>query len=541
MIKLVQVNKCDEDAKLIMEWRNDIHTLINSFRTVKYTWEEFIYIFHNNYFKNSINPLFATLNNEKIAFIGFNDTNKKTNNTNNTNKTNNTNNTNKTNMNDTIEISLNINPQFRGKKLSVSIIQETIQYIKNNYSNIKKINALIKYFNAPSLQIFKKSNFEFKEKIIINNENIHVYQYEMNKNNIQHQNQFVINNRKIGKDYSTYIIAEMSCNHNQNKKNAFKLIDAAAEAGADAIKLQTYTQDTLTLNCNKPVFKECLKGSLWEGQTLYQLYSKAYTPWEWHKDLKDYANSKGLDLFSSPFDTTSVDFLESINMPAYKIASFELTDHILLKRVAQTKKPVIISSGMASLNELNDAIEILRNNGTTQIAMLKCTSAYPACPEDANLNTIKHMTKTFNVIGGLSDHTLGIEVPIASVVLGGRIIEKHFKLIENSESEDDAFSLTPEEFKKMVNSVRIVEKSLGIIKYSGTNKETNSKKFRRSLFVVQDIKKGGLFNQNNIKSIRPSNGLHTKYYDEILGKEATENIEYGTPLNWNLIKINKNK
>ena len=514
MIKLVQVNKCDEDAKLIMEWRNDIHTLINSFRTVKYTWDEFIYIFHNNYFKNSINPLFATLNNEKIAFIGFNDTKIKT----------------------VIEISININPQFREKKLSVPIIQETIKYIKNNYPNIEKINALIKYFNVPSLQTFKKSNFEFKEKIIMNNEIIHVYEYNMNKNIIQNPNDFIINNRKIGKDYSTYIIAEMSCNHNQNIQNAFKLIDAAAEAGADAIKLQTYTPDTLTLNCDKPIFKECLKGSLWEGQTLYQLYSKAYTPWEWHKDLKDYASSKGLDLFSSPFDTTSVDFLESINVPAYKIASFELTDHILLKKVAQTKKPVIISSGMASLNELNDAIQILRNNGSTQIAMLKCTSAYPASPEDANLNTINHMIKTFNVVGGLSDHTLGIEVPIASVVLGGRIIEKHFKLTENSGSEDDAFSLTPEEFKKMVNSIRIVEKSLGTIKYSGTNKESNSKKFRRSLFVVKNIKKGELFDENNIKSIRPSNGLHTKYYDIILGKEATQDIEYGTPLSWNLIK-----
>ena len=514
MIELIKVNKCDEDAKLIMEWRNDINTLINSFRNIKYTWDEFINIFNNNYFNKIIHPLFATLNNEKIAFLGFNDTKD----------------------NDTIEISINMNPDFREKKLNVTIIQKTIENIKNNYKKINKIRALIKYFNKASLQCFKKSNFEFKEKIIINYEYIHIYEYNLNKNIIQNPNDFLINNRKISKDYATYIIAELSCNHNQNIQNAFKLIDAAAEAGADAVKLQTYTPDTLTINCDKPIFKECLKGSLWEGQTLYQLYSKAYTPWEWTKDLKDYANRKGLDLFSSPFDVTSVDFLESLDMPAYKIASFEITDHILLKRVAQTKKPVIISSGMASLNELNDAIEILRNNGTTQIAMLKCTSAYPACPEDANLNTIKHMMETFNVVGGLSDHTLGIEVPIASVVLGGRIIEKHFKLVSNSDSEDDAFSLTPDEFQKMVNSIRIVEKSLGSIKYNCTNKESISKKFRRSLFVVKDIKKGELFNENNIKSIRPSNGLHTKYYNEILGKKANENIEYGTPLNWNLIE-----
>ena len=232
---------------------------------------------------------------------------------------------------------------------------------------------------------------------------------------------------------------------------------------------------------------------------------------------------------------STVIFLESLNMPAYKIASFEITDHVLIKKIAQTGKPVIISSGMASLNDLNDAITILRENGCSQIAMLKCTSAYPAKHEDANLNTIKHMIDTFNVIGGLSDHTLGIEVPIASVILGGRIIEKHFKLTENSNSEDDAFSLTPKEFKQMVDSVRKVEKSLGVIKYSGTNSESKSKKFRRSLFVIKDMKKDDIFSENNVKSIRPSNGLHTKYYIDILGKKASKDIEYGTPLDWDLI------
>jgi pseudaminic acid synthase len=252
--------------------------------------------------------------------------------------------------------------------------------------------------------------------------------------------------------------------------------------------------------------------------------------------LKDYSNSKGMDLFSSPFDVTAVDFLETLDVPAYKIASFEITDHILIKRIAQTKKPVLISSGMASLSELNDAVSLLREHGTTQIAMLKCTSAYPAKPEDANLKTIQHMMETFNVVGGLSDHTLGIEVPVASVVLGARVIEKHFKLTDDSGSEDDAFSLKPDEFKKMVDSVRIVEKTLGNIHYDGVNNETKSKKFRRSLFIVKDIKKGELFTEENVKSIRPANGLHTRFYKDVLGKKARQDFEKGTPLSWDLIE-----
>ena len=511
MIIIKKVEKNDNDAELIMNWRNDPITLVNSFRILKFEWNEFKEIFYNNYFNNIIPPLFAIYNHEKIAFIGTMNIDK-----------------------ETIEISINMDPNFRGKKLSVPIIKETLKYINLNYSYISTINAKIKYFNQASIQCFRKSDFHFKEIKVINKENIHLYQYKFQKNN--KHSIFNVNNRKIGKEYSTYIIAELSCNHNQNIQLAYQLIDAAAESGADAVKLQTYTADTMTLNSDKPIFKDCLKDTLWDGKTLYELYSKAYTPWEWHKDLKEYANSKGLDLFSSPFDVTAVDFLESLNMPAYKIASFEITDHILIKKIAQTGKPVIISSGMASLNELNDALTILRENGCTQIAMLKCTSAYPAKHEDANLNTIKHMMDTFNVVGGLSDHTLGIEVPIASVVLGGRIIEKHFKLTEKSDSEDDAFSLTPSEFKQMVDSVRKVEKTLGIVKYAGVNSESKSKKFRRSLFVVKDIKEGELFTEENIKSIRPANGLHTKYYEKILGKRASQHLELGTPLSWNLIK-----
>lgn len=511
MIKIINVNKNDEDGKIIMNWRNDIETRKNSYNDDLLIWDNFKIIFYEKYFNNYIPPLFALYGDIKICFIGFKNTNKKYD----------------------IEIGINLDPDYRNKRLSSIILEKLIKYIKNNYSLVNNIIAEIKIENIASNKLFQKVGFKFFKEEIIQNNIMNIYNYNMseNKNNI-----FEINNRKIGKDYPTYIIAELSCNHNQDINLAYKLIDAAYKSGADAIKLQTYTADTITIDCDKPIFKDCLKGTLWEGQNLYQLYSKAYTPWEWHKDLKDYANSKGLDLFSSPFDVTAVNFLESLDFPAYKIASFEITDHILIKKIAQTRKPVIISSGMASLSDLNDAISILRENGTTQIAMLKCTSAYPAKPEDANLNTIKHMIETFDVIGGLSDHTLGIEVPIASVVLGARIIEKHFKLTDDSGSEDDAFSLKPDEFKKMVDSVRIVEKTLGNIHYDGVNSESKSKKFRRSLFIVKDIKKGDIFNEENIRSIRPNNGLHTKFYENILGKKARFDLEKGTPLSWDIIE-----
>ena len=352
---------------------------------------------------------------------------------------------------------------------------------------------------------------------------------------------FSINNHKIGKNFPTYIIAELSCNHNQNINIAYKLIDEAKKAGANAIKLQTYKADTMTIKSDNPLFKDCLNGTLWEGKTLYDLYSEAYTPWEWTKELKEYANSLEMDLFSSPFDTTAVDFLEKLDIPAYKIASFEIVDHVLIKRIAQTGKPVIISSGMASFEELQEAIDILRNNGCKQICMLKCTSAYPAKTSDANLLTMKDMSEKFNVITGLSDHTLGIEVPIASVVLGGCVIEKHFTLSRNSGSADDAFSLIPEEFKKMVDSVRIVEQTLGKITYGGVKKENSSKKFRKSLFIVEDIKKGDKLTNKNVKPIRPSYGIHTKFYEDVLGETALVDIKKGTPLHFNLITCSSEK
>lgn len=346
---------------------------------------------------------------------------------------------------------------------------------------------------------------------------------------------FVINNREISLSNPTYIIAELSCNHNQDIKTAYKLIDAAHKTGADAVKLQTYTPDCMTIDSDQEPFTECLKGTIWEGETLYQLYSRAYTPWEWHKELKQYANELGLDLFTSPFSPNAVDFLETLDMPAYKVASFEITDIPLLKRIAKTSKPVIISSGMASVDELNEAVTTLRDNGAKQICMLKCTSAYPSKPENANLSTIRDMQKKFNTVVGLSDHTLGIEVPVTAVALGARVVEKHFTLSRDSGSPDDAFSLTPDEFKQMVDSIRIVEKSLGDVKY-GCFAESGSKMLRKSIFVIKDVKEGEKLTEENIKVIRPNYGLHSREYEKIVDvKKASKDLKRGEPLTWEML------
>jgi pseudaminic acid synthase len=334
---------------------------------------------------------------------------------------------------------------------------------------------------------------------------------------------------------NTYIIAELSANHNQDLVVALKLVEEAAKAGANAIKLQTYTADTITIDCRTDIFR--IKGThLWDDQYLYDLYKKAYTPWEWHSILFEKAHELGMDAFSSPFDTTAVDFLESLNVPCYKIASCEITDHILLRKVGQTGKPVIISSGMASKEELQEAVDLLREWGTPEICMLKCTAEYPARQEDANLVTIRDMISTFNVIGGLSDHTLGMEVPVAAVCLGAKVVEKHFTLSRSSGSPDDAFSLTPEEFKLMVETIRTVEKTIGSVTYGGVKGEEAMKKFRRSLFFVKPMKEGDIIDESSIRSIRPGNGLHTKHYCDLLGKSVKTAIPFGTPVSYNLIK-----
>jgi pseudaminic acid synthase len=343
-----------------------------------------------------------------------------------------------------------------------------------------------------------------------------------------------IQNRRIGTGHAVYIIAELSANHNQKYSEAVKLIEAAKSAGADAVKLQTYTPDTMTIKCDKAEF--LIKGgTLWDGKTLYDLYSEAYMPWDWQSKLKKVADDLQITLFSTPFDTTSVDFLQEINIPAYKIASFEIVDIPLIEYVASKHKPIIISTGMATLDEINECVQAALRAGASQVALLKCTSAYPSSPEEMDLQTIPSMSKRFGIPIGLSDHTLGIAVPVAAVVLGACIVEKHFTLSRGIYGPDSTFSLEPNEFKSMVDAIRTAEKALGEVSYQVSNQEAKSRVFRRSLFVVKDIKKGDVFNKENVRSIRPGYGLHPRYYVEVLGAEATQDIIRGTPLTWAMI------
>ena len=342
-----------------------------------------------------------------------------------------------------------------------------------------------------------------------------------------------INSREIGPGHPTYIIAEMSANHSQDFAQAVKILETARQAGADGVKLQTYTPDTLTIDCNNEYFR--IKETLWEGKTLYDLYNEAYMPWEWQPKLKEIADSLGLDLFSTPFDSTAVDFLEDMGVPAYKVASFELIDLPLLRRVAATGKPVILSTGMASLAEIDEAVQGIRQAGGKDLALLKCTSAYPAPIEEANLRTLPHLSQAFDVPVGLSDHTIGLVTPVAAVALGACIVEKHFTLSRSMSGPDSAFSMEPEEFRTMVNAIRETEKALGKISYETTENEKSSRVFRRSLFVVKDMQKGEEFTERNVRSIRPGYGLHTRYLEEVLGRRAAKEVPKGTPLDWSLI------
>ena len=340
---------------------------------------------------------------------------------------------------------------------------------------------------------------------------------------------FNISGKSIQPGSPCYIIAEMSANHGHSFEKALEVVHAAKQAGADAIKLQTYTPDTITFDSHRPEFL-IGKGTLWEGRNLYELYGEAYTPWEWQPKLKAEAEKLGMDCFSTPFDDTAVDFLEGMNVPAHKIASFELVDTELLKKVAATGKPVIMSTGMATLAEIDEAVRTLREAGCTQLALLKCTSAYPSLPEDMNLRTIPHLAEAFHVPVGLSDHTLGIAVPVAAVALGACIIEKHLTLRRSDGGPDAAFSLEPAEFRAMVDAVRVAEKALGKVNYEMSEKEQASRVFRRSLFVVKDMKAGEEFTLENVRSIRPGHGMPVKELDRVLGRKANTNLERGMPL-----------
>ncbi|MEM9820731.1 MAG: pseudaminic acid synthase [Bacteroidota bacterium] len=339
--------------------------------------------------------------------------------------------------------------------------------------------------------------------------------------------------RTISKQHRPFIIAEMSGNHNQSLERALAIVDAAAAAGADAIKLQTYTADTMTINARHGLFNIDDQDSLWKGHNLYQLYQIAHTPWKWHEAIFARAKSHGMLAFSSPFDASAVDFLESLEVPLYKIASFENTDHPLLKKIAQTGKPVIMSTGLTQLSELDESVRVLRENGCQQLVLLKCTSTYPASPEHSNIRTISHMQQLFDdVLIGLSDHTMGIGVPVAAVALGACVIEKHFTLSRADGGVDSAFSLEPEELRALVVETKRAFQALGKVQYGVQAVERDNKRFKRSVYVVKDIQAGETFDQSNLRIIRPGDGLAPKYFEGLIGKKAKVEVKAGTPLSW---------
>jgi N-acetylneuraminate synthase len=340
--------------------------------------------------------------------------------------------------------------------------------------------------------------------------------------------------RPVGPGHPTYVIAELSANHGQSLDQAEALVRAAAAAGADAVKVQTYTADTLTIRCDRDYFR-IGGGTVWDGTTLHDLYEQAHMPWPWQPRLQQVAKGLGLEFFSSAFDPTAVDFLEGLGVPAHKAASFELVDLPLIEHMARTGKPLILSTGMASLSEITEAVVSARAAGAAQLALLKCTSAYPAPPEEVHLRTVPDLAERFRVPVGLSDHTLGIAVPVAAVALGACLIEKHLTLSRSVPGPDSAFSLEPDEFRAMVEAVRAAEKALGGVRYGAAEQESRCRAYRRSLFAVRHVSEGELFTAENVRSIRPGHGLPPKYLPHVLGRRAATAIARGTPLDWSLV------
>lgn len=352
---------------------------------------------------------------------------------------------------------------------------------------------------------------------------------------MNHVRTITIGGKSIGPDHPPFIIAEMSGNHNQSLERALTIVEAAAQAGVHALKLQTYTADTMTLDISEGDFYIEDPNSLWKGNSLYKLYQEAYTPWEWHKPIFDRCRKLGLIAFSTPFDESAVDFLESLDVPAYKIASFENTDLPLIRKVAATGKPIIISTGMATAAELDETVRAAREAGCKDLILLKCTSTYPATPENTNLRTLPHLQQLFDCQVGLSDHTMGTGVAVASVVLGATVIEKHFTLSRADGGVDSAFSMEPEEMNALVIETERAWQALGHVHYGPTEKEKPSLKHRRSLYVVQDMKAGDVFTKENVRAIRPGAGLAPKYYEQLLGRQVKCDVKRGTPVTWDLL------
>lgn len=479
-IRLANIN----DIKNVFELSNDDTVRANSINSEKIIWENHIKWFEERI--NRQNEPFYIVESHEGDFIGqvrFDNSNEPI-------------------------ISISIVPKYRGKHIASKIIR-----LCSKMSGYNKVFAYVKKENTASQKAFAGADYAYfsEDDLCIK------YMYKKR----------------------VYIIAEMSANHCGDKELAKKIILKAKEIGADAVKIQTYTSDTITIDCSNEEFQIKDENSLWNGENLYGLYKKAYTPWEWQGELKKYADSIGIDFFSTPFDYSAVDFLESINVPCYKIASFEAMDYPLIKYAAKLNKPMIISTGVSSLEEIQEAIDACKSVGNNDITLLKCTSAYPAKLEDMNIITIKDMIERFSPQGvkiGLSDHSMSNIPAITAVSLGAKVIEKHFTLDRNLGGADSGFSLEPEEFKAMIDEIRLTENVLGKVDYTVNEK---NRKYARSLYAVKDIKKGEKFTPQNIRSIRPSNGLHPKYYEEIIGKTAKCDIKYGTPLNFSHIeKIN---
>lgn len=348
------------------------------------------------------------------------------------------------------------------------------------------------------------------------------------------QKEIYIGGRRIDGNSPTFIIAEMSANHLMDFDRAKAIMQAAKDAGADAVKIQTYTPDTITLDCGDPCF-QITQGMIWDGTTLHKLYETAYTPWEWHPELKKAAEDMGLIFFSSPFDLTSIDFLEKMDVPVYKVASFEINDIPFIRKIAETGKPIIMSTGIAYLSDIELALKTCREAGNEQVILLKCTSAYPSPYEDINLRTIPSMREVFDCLVGLSDHTMGCAVAGAGVAVGAKVVEKHLTLSRKDGGPDASFSMEPQEFREMVDNIRLVEKALGRVTYDLTDKQKASRDHARSLFVAKDMKAGEVFTPENLRSVRPSCGLHTMYYEELLGKRIKRDARLGTPMSWELV------
>lgn len=349
------------------------------------------------------------------------------------------------------------------------------------------------------------------------------------------KNRIQIGHRYVGEGEKTFVVAEVSANHLQNFERAKAIIRAAADAGADAVKLQTYTADTITLDCDNDYF-QITQGTIWDGTTLHKLYEEAYTPWEWQPKLMEYAQELGLECFSSPFDSTAVEFMQQMNMPAYKVASFEINDIPLIRKIARIGKPIIFATGIAYLEDIERALQVCKEEGNEQIVLLKCTSTYPSPYEDMNIKVIPNMTTVFDCIAGLSDHSMGTAVAVGSVAMGAKMVEKHLTLRRADGGPDAAFSMEPEEFSQMVSDIRIVEKALGRVTYELTDKQKASREDGRSLFVAKDIRAGEVFTEENIRSVRPNFGMHTMYYERVLGQRAKTDLKMGTPMDWKYIE-----